>query len=231
MDYREFEEHVADYVEGLCDDSLRRRMDAKRSEDPACDQLASLHENILNALQDTPEVKAPAHLSERILAAVEAEKIQLAAENKSFREYVLSSLPIAASVAAAFTGLFYAFKTNLFALGQASLVWGRAFSGWFGTEGGELAAQADHGLTASNQALAGWVKLIGESAETTSTSVLGWIQTVGTLLNYPVELPFFTFTLPVVYLFTGAVLGASLLWFYRDSLFSSGYSTAVYSRR
>jgi len=230
MDYREFEEHVADYVEGLCDESLRQRMDAKRAEDPACDQLARLHENILAALQDTPEVKAPAHLSERILAAVEAEESQLAAENKSFREYVLSSLPIAASVAAAFTGLFYTFKANLYGAARIGLGWVQTFSGWFGAESGELAAQADKSVSAGNQALAGWVKLMGESTESTSATLLGWLQTVGSLLNYPVEVPFFTFTLPVYYLITTAVLAATL-WFFRESFLLSGYTVKLSSRR
>ncbi len=231
MDYKEFEEHVANYVEGLCDERLRRRMEEKRREDPACDQLARMHKNILAALQDTPEVKAPANLSERILAAVEAEDSRIAAERKSFREYVLSSLPIAACAAAAFTGLFYTFKDNLNVLAQSGLGWGRAFSGWFSAERGELAMQADKSLSVSNQALAGWLKVVGESSEKASTTALGWLQTVGSLLNYPVELPFFTFTLPVVYFFTGAVLGATMLWIYRDSLFDSGYSPAIYSQR
>jgi anti-sigma-K factor RskA len=230
MDYKEFEEHVADYVEGLCDERLRRRMEEKRREDPACDQLARMHENILAALQDTPEVKAPAGLSERILAAVEAEESQIAAESKSFREYVLSSLPIAACAVAALTGLFYTLKDNLYAAAQFGLGWSQALSNWFNSESEELAVQADKGISASNQALAGWLTFVGESSEKTSTAALGWLQTVGSLLNYPVELPFFTFTLPVVYLFTGAVLGATLLWFYRDSLFSSGYSPALYNQ-
>ena len=230
MDYKEFEEHVADYIEGLCDESLRRRMDAQRAEDPACDKLARLHENILAALQDTTEVKAPAHLSERILAAVEAEESRLAAENKSFREYVLSSLPIAACVAAAFTGFFYAIQYNLNTLAQISLGWGQAFSGWFGVESGELAAQADKGISASNQALAGWVKLMGESTESTSAALLGWLQTAGSLLNYPLEVPFFTFTLPVYYLIATAVLAATL-WFYRELFFLSGYTVTSGSRR
>lgn len=231
MDYKEFEEHVADYVEGLCDESLRRRMEEKRAEDPSCDRLACLHENILAALQDTPEAKAPAGLSEKILAAVEIEESQFATERRSFREYVLSSLPVAASIAAAFTVLFYSMRDNLNALAQTGLGWGRAFSGWFSAESGELAVQADKGISASNQALSGWLTLVSDSSEKASTVALGWLQTVGSLLNYPVELPFFTFTLPVVYLFTGAVLGATLLWFYRDSLFYSGYSPAVYNRR
>ena len=231
MDYKEFEEHVANYAEGLCDERLRRRMEEKRREDPSCDQLARMHENILAALQDTPEVKAPANLSERILAAVEAEDSRIAAERKSFREYVLSSLPIAACAAAAFTGLFYTFKDNLNVLAQSGLGWSRAFSGWFSAERGELAMQADKGISVSNQALAGWLKIVGESSEKASTTALGWLQTVGSLLNYPVELPLFTFTLPVVYFLTGAVLGATMLWIYRDSLFDSGYSPAIYSRR
>lgn len=230
MDYKEFEEHVTDYVEGLCDESLRKRMDAKRAEDPACNQLARVHENILAALQDTPEVKAPAYLSEKILAAVETQESQLAAENKSFREYVLSSLPIAACVAAAFSGFFYAIKYNLNTLAQISLSWGQTFSGWFGVESGELAAQADKSISAGNQALAGWVKLMGESSESTSSTLLGWLQTVGSLLNYPVEVPFFTFTLPVYYLIAPAVLGATL-WFYRELFFLSGYTATSGSRR
>lgn len=230
MDYKEFEEHVADYVEGLCDERSRRRMEEKRREDPACDRLALMHENILAALQDTPEVKAPAGLSERILAAVEVEESQIAAERKSFREYVLSSLPIAACAVAALTGLFYTFKDNLNALAQNGLGWGRAFSNWFNSESGELAAQADKGISVSNQALAGWVKLMGGSAETASATVLGWFQTAGSLLNYPVELPFFTFTLPVYYLITTAVL-ATTLWFYRESFFLSGYTVTSGNRR
>ena len=44
MDYREFEQHVADYVEGSLDPALKRRMDAARASSPELDQLARVHE-------------------------------------------------------------------------------------------------------------------------------------------------------------------------------------------
>lgn len=85
MDYREFEQNVADYVEGALEEGLRCRMDAARAVDPACDRLARLHEQLLVALQETPELEAPAGLAERIFAKAENLEQLLAAEQRAFR--------------------------------------------------------------------------------------------------------------------------------------------------
>ena len=66
MDYQEFELHVADYVEGTLDRELSLRMDEARAADPALDQLARLHEQILAAFEETADVEAPAGLGEKI---------------------------------------------------------------------------------------------------------------------------------------------------------------------
>jgi len=85
MDYQEFEQHVADYVEGTVDDELRARMNAARAADPACEQLARIHEQILAAFEETPEVTAPAGLAERIFAEAGVREQLVATEQKAFR--------------------------------------------------------------------------------------------------------------------------------------------------
>ena len=96
MDFKQFEENVAAYVEGLLDEKMMRAMEAKRSECPECDNLACVHENILAALNSTEPVKAPAGLEQRILAAVEAEEAEVAALQKTKRRALVFSLSAAA---------------------------------------------------------------------------------------------------------------------------------------
>ena len=100
MDFKQFEENVAAYVEGLLDEKMMRAMDAKRAECPECDNLARVHENILAALNSTEPVKAPAGLEQRILAAVEAEEAEAAALQKTKRWALVVSLSAAAALLA-----------------------------------------------------------------------------------------------------------------------------------
>ena len=100
MDFKQFEENVAAYVEGLLDEKMMRAMEAKRAECPECDNLACLHENILAALNSTEPVKAPAGLEQRILAVVEAERAEAAALQKTKRRALVVSLSAAAAVLA-----------------------------------------------------------------------------------------------------------------------------------
>ena len=97
MDFKQFEENVAAYVEGLLDEKMMRAMNAKRAECPECESLARLHENILAALESTEPVKAPAGLEQRILAAVEAETTVL---QKTKRKALAVSLSAAAALLA-----------------------------------------------------------------------------------------------------------------------------------
>ncbi len=107
MDYREFEQHVADYVEGTLEGELRLRMDAARAADPACDRLAVLHERLLASLEDTPELDAPAGLAERIFAKAENLEQLLAAEQRAFRRGMWLGVTWAALGAAALAVLLF----------------------------------------------------------------------------------------------------------------------------
>lgn len=113
MDYREFEQHVADYAEGTLDEELRRRMDAARAADPACDRLAVLHEQLLAALEDTPELDAPAGLAGSIIARAESQEQLMAAERRAFRRGMWLGVAGAALGAVALTVLL--FMLDLFA--------------------------------------------------------------------------------------------------------------------
>jgi hypothetical protein len=107
MDYQEFEQHVADYVEGTLDDELRARMDAARRADPACEQLARVHEQILTTFEETPEVQAPGGLSERIFAQARVREQLVAAEQKAFRRGIWLGVIGAAIGAAALVVMIF----------------------------------------------------------------------------------------------------------------------------
>jgi len=100
MDFKQFEENVAAYVEGLLDEKMMRAMDVKRAESAECDSLARLHENILAALENTEPVTAPAGLGRRILAAVQAEEAETAVLEKTRRRALAVSLSTAAALLA-----------------------------------------------------------------------------------------------------------------------------------
>jgi len=225
MDYNEFEEHVADYVEGLLDSGLRRRMDEKRRQDPACDQLARLHEGILAVLRQTPELKAPAGLRENILAATVAEEALLEEERKSLKEYLLSWLPISAAVSAAFACVLFVYRDNLARLAQAAMAAGRTAYSWLNAQGGELALKSGEKLAAGNQTLDSWLKSENSYVETASAFFLNWLKGASAIINYPVELPGIHFALPAFYIITLALLSL-IFWLYRDDFLPSGLSAA-----
>jgi len=225
MNYNEFEEHVAEYVEGLLDSGLRLRMEEKRSQDPACDQLARLHEDILAALQQTPELKAPAGLRERILAATAAEEALLEEESRSLKEYLLSWLPIAAAVSAACAGVLFVYRDNLARLAQAALAACNTAYAWLAAQGGELALRSGERMSAGNQTLDSWLKSENSYLETASALVLNWLKGASVIINYPVELPGIHFALPAFYLVTAGVLSV-IFWIYREDFLPSGYSAA-----
>jgi len=118
MDYREFEEWVADYVEGKVDDELRRRMDEAREADPKLDELARLHEQILSALVETPEVKAPAGLAEKIMAEAVLHERLSALEQKAYRRGI--GMGIAAAAVSAFSLALFLWMFD-FSTGAATL--------------------------------------------------------------------------------------------------------------
>ncbi|OGG04519.1 MAG: hypothetical protein A3F83_03760 [Candidatus Glassbacteria bacterium RIFCSPLOWO2_12_FULL_58_11] len=225
MDYNEFEEYVADYVEGFLDSGLRLRMEEKRRQDPACDQLARLHESILAALQQTPELKAPAGLRERNLAAAAAEEALLEEERKSLKEYQLSWLPISAAVSAVIAMLLVVFRDNLSRLGQAALATGKTAYAWWIAQSGELALKSGEKLAAGNQTLDSWLKSENSYVETASALFLNWLKGASAIINYPVELPGIHFALPAFYIITLALLSL-IFWLYRDDFLPSGLSAA-----
>ena len=101
MDFKEFEQYVADYVEGNLDEDLRRRMDKARAASPKLDELARLHEQILTALADAPQVKAPAGLAEKIVAEAAVLERLAALEQKAYRRGM--GIGIAAAAVGAFS--------------------------------------------------------------------------------------------------------------------------------
>ncbi len=141
MDYHEFEQHVADYVEGALDDELRRRMDAARAADPACQQLARVHEQILAAFEETPQVNAPSGLADRIMAQARLREELAAAETKAFRRGIWLGV-----VAAAVT-----------ATCLAVVLWTIDFSTGAGTLDAVRAA-GNNWLTSASVTLYGWLE-------------------------------------------------------------------------
>lgn len=118
MDYHEFEQHVANYVEGSLDPALRRRMDKARAENPACEKLARVHEQILAALGETPQVDAPAGLADQIMAEARMREQLAAAEQKAFRRGIGLGIVAAAVIA---TGLAVVLWTIDFSTGASTL--------------------------------------------------------------------------------------------------------------
>jgi hypothetical protein len=112
MNCWEFEQHVADYVEGGLDEKLRRRMDEARAANFACDQLACVHEQILVALEETPQVKAPAGLADRIMAEARIQEHLFAAEQRAFRRGIWLGVVAAAVSAVALSIFLFMFDLN-----------------------------------------------------------------------------------------------------------------------
>ena len=144
MDYQEFDQHAADYAEGALDNELRSLMDSARAMDPACDQLARLHERILAVLVETREVEAPAGLAERIIAEAEFRDQLLAAEQRAFRRGMWLGVAGAAVGAAALAMFLFIFDLStgagtLDAVKNVGNKWMAqvwyTLSGWFGSAG------------------------------------------------------------------------------------------------
>ncbi|MBW7995247.1 MAG: hypothetical protein FVQ81_01500 [Candidatus Glassbacteria bacterium] len=152
MDYQEFEQHVAEYVEGGLDPELRRRMDAARAADPACDQLAGIHEQILHTLEETPQVDAPAGLADRIMAEVRVREQLVAAEQRAFRRGIWLGVAAAAMGAVALAIFLFVFDLST---GAATIETARATGsgwmakvsntlyGWYDTAGVAMKANVD----------------------------------------------------------------------------------------
>ncbi len=140
MDYREFEQHVADYVEGALEIELRRRMDAARTADPACEELAAVHEKILAALENTAQVSAPPGLADKIMAEARRREQLVAAEQKAFRRGIGLGVAAAAVMAGSL----------------AVMLWTVDFSTGAGTLDA-LRSGGDSWLTTASTTLYGWI--------------------------------------------------------------------------
>lgn len=141
MEYREFEQHVADYVEGGLDSELRRRMDAARASNPACERLARLHEQLLAEIKNAQEIQAPEGLAEKIILRAENLEQLLAAQQKAFRRGVWLGVAGAAIGATALAALLFMFDltAGTGALNAAANAWNAWIAqlsyklyGWFG---------------------------------------------------------------------------------------------------
>ncbi len=89
-----FGEHAAAYVDGLLDTGLSAAMDSHRAGCPACEQLLKAHRAVTFAFRDITLEKAPAGMSERILAAArETVLVETAPAKQPYRRL----LPFAAA--------------------------------------------------------------------------------------------------------------------------------------
>jgi hypothetical protein len=141
MDYQEFELHVADYVEGTLDSEQHQRMSAARAADSACDTLATVHEQLLAAFEETPQVSAPVGFADKIMAEARLREELAAAEQKAFRRGIWLGVVAAAVMA-----------TSL-----AVVLWTIDFS----TGAGTLEAVRSAGnnwLTSASTVLYGWLE-------------------------------------------------------------------------
>jgi hypothetical protein len=180
MDYREFERHVADYVEGNLPSELRPQMDQARRQNLDLDELAHLHEQILNALVTTPEVTSPEYLSRRILAAAEEQDRALAREKTLFRKSLVLWLAAAAAVTAMVSALCYIFQDALVtSLGKISVAGGMPY---------------------------GQKELVSAAV----AELLKWPSIVCDLLIIPVSIPGTEFALRAVYILVIAALAFAL---------------------
>jgi hypothetical protein len=106
MECRHFKSHIPDYLERAADPGLLRAMDMHRSSCRECADALEIERFVAAALTETPRMKAPAGLAERILAAAEAETAMVPARKRfTFPKAIF--LPVAASVAFIAGGLSY----------------------------------------------------------------------------------------------------------------------------
>lgn len=168
MDYKEFEQHVVDYVEGALDGEMQRRMDSARASDPACEALAQLHEQILAALEDTPKLEAPAGLTDKIMAGARMQEQLLAAERKAFRRGIRLGVAAAAVGAAALAVLLFTYDMstgNEWIAGISNTLYG-----WLGSA--EALMQAEVELPVVNRPVPVYVLVFSAAV----SGVLAWFR-------------------------------------------------------
>ena len=109
MDCTQFEANAAAYAEGAVSENIRRIMDTHRLNCQTCESLARVHEFVLNSLDETEPVKAPAGLADKILAAAQTDAVQSQRVPFPWRSLV----PQLAAAAAMFLVGFYVFFENI----------------------------------------------------------------------------------------------------------------------
>jgi hypothetical protein len=101
MNCTQFEERIPEFLSDMMDTAGRLAMEEHRDRCPECAKVLKLHEFVMCALDTAEPVKAPAGLTERILAAAAAE--EALARPKFFRLRTL--IPAAAAFVLIFGAL------------------------------------------------------------------------------------------------------------------------------
>jgi len=239
MDCREFEKLVQDYVEGLCDEKTRLAIEQRRAECSHCNELAMLHEGILAALENTGPVEAPEGLNEKILAAVEAEEMQLAFLEDRIEAVLMNTKPVEAPEGLAEKILAVVEAEEIELAAENDYTRGVLLDAlsWTAVAAAALFALIKYSL----KDIAGFSQKLGSAYEFNADNVYAgvltfftrWISQVNDwfaqlevppqwqkafdtfagLFNYPVQLPYTQYTIPAYCLAVTATIGASL-WYY-----------------
>ena len=106
MDREEIEGHLADYVEGKCDDAVQYEIDEKRQLEPDLDRLVRTHERVLSMLRTTPVAVAPNGLSVKILSAIRRKEEHMVGERKRYHREMMMMVSTGVPAAALFCVFF-----------------------------------------------------------------------------------------------------------------------------
>jgi len=73
MNCKDFEQHIADYIQNVVPVDLKHDLDTHRENCPACAKLVSMQRLLNNSLNNAKSVEAPSGFAERMLQAVASE--------------------------------------------------------------------------------------------------------------------------------------------------------------
>ena len=194
MNCREFENTIPEYLEGILDAETERLMTEHRLSCRDCACAVRIHEIVFSALNTAGQIKAPAGLTEKILALAEEEKVP--ARGNVFPKY----LSLAAAFVFAALGFF---NLIVFILGKpgARTAADRLISGWNSIPDWPVIMQ-------------GWML----SAQAAVESSRGMYD----ILFTPVQIPYISFSVPsyffIAYAVTLICLTLSAWVYFRDTL-------------
>jgi hypothetical protein len=200
MDCKEFEDKIPEYLEKTLDAYTERLMAEHRRSCRDCACALKIHEYVFITLNNTECVKAPAGLAEKILAAVETDKVS--ARVKWFPKY---SAYISLTAAFVFAGLGL-FNLIIFILAQPGVrtAANKLYSALVNTPDWSIIVQ-------------GWV-----SSLQTSLWQIAPFQDIYRTLSTTIQIPYFSYNVPVYFLGAYAVtimfLTFSVWVYFRDPL-------------